>query len=717
MNASLPPVRDLVLIGGGHAHVQVLRGLALRPLPGVRTTLITREAQSPYSGMLPGHIAGFYTHADMHIDLLPLCRAAGVRLLIGEVIGLDAAAREVHFEGRPPLRFDFLSINTGAVPETRNGGVPVKPIGRFLPQWNRAKAALNPGARLVVVGAGAGGMELALAIRTARSDLEVALVGSEVLPGFSESTRRHLVSVAKRKGLTLHSGVAARQFEAGQLHLDDGSVLPADEVFWVTDVHAPEWLKAGGLATDPRGFVRVNRTLQSVSHPGVFAAGDVACLDGQERPKSGVFAVRAGPVLLHNLRANILAQPLKGFTAQRGFLRLIGTADGSALAEKWGLSLSGRLMWKWKDHIDRRFMAMFRGSGLAMSTAVQTPVAVALPESMRVDVPEAMRCGGCGAKLGADLLGRVLRTLPLRPHENVLLGIGDDAAEVRAHEGSVLITTDGLRAMIDDPYRFGRIVTHHNLNDLFAMGATPTSAVALVTVPLMAEALMEAELTAVLRGVVDVLEAHDVPLVGGHSAEGAELFLGLTVTGRRGAVTLTKGGLSAGQKLILTRAVGSGAILAAAMRGLPVAMALEAAIRTMDSSNQMCADILVTHGARAATDVTGFGLLGHLAEMLRASGAGAVVDTAAIPVMAQAAELIRLGVQSALQKNNEQVLRDFRVDAGVDPRVLCDPQTSGGLLAGIPADQADHCLAMLHAAGHGQAAIIGEVTEFEWRLR
>lgn len=710
MKSAIPPVRDLVLVGGGHAHVQVLTALAANPLPGVQVSLITREPESPYSGMLPGHVAGLYSRDEMHIDLLPLCRAAGVRLIVGEVSGIDPDARWLRINGRPPVRFDWLSLNLGAVPAPRQGGVPVKPIGQFLPQWQRARESLRRGARIVIVGAGAGGIELALAVAVARPDFEVCLVGRTVLPGFSERARTHLVRVMADRGIRLETGVEADRFVAGRLHLSDERELPADEVFWVTDVHAPRWLVASGLATDERGFVVVGPTLQSISHPHVFAAGDVACLQGQERPKSGVYAVRAGPQLAANLRATVLGGGLRPYVAQTAFLRLIGTGDESALGEKWGVALAGRWLWRWKDRIDRRFMAMFR-----MPMPTSAPVAVALPESMRADVPEAMRCGGCGAKLGADLLRRVLAQLPIGVYDQVVLGIGDDAAEVHA-DGSVLITTDGLRAMIDDPYRFGRIVTHHNLNDLFAMGATPTSAVALVTVPLMAEALMEAELTAVLRGVVDVLEDHGVPLVGGHSAEGAELFLGLTLTGRRGPVTLTKGGLVPGQKLVLTRAVGTGTILAAAMRGLPVAAWLETAVAAMDRSNARCVDILVSHGATAATDVTGFGLLGHLGEMLRASGTGAAVLAAAVPVLEGAVELIADGVHSALQKNNEQALADFSIDAGVDARVLCDPQTSGGLLTGIPADRADACVAALRAAGYPQACIIGEVTDDSWRI-
>ena len=510
--------------------------------------------------------------------------------------------------------------------------------------------------------------------------------------------------VAIARGITLVLGVEVTDYIGDQLNLADGSSLVAHEVFWVTDVAAPEWLKISQLKTDDRGFVVVDDSLRSVTHPHVLAAGDVACLQGQERAKSGVFAVRAGPVLTHNLRAIPAGTALRGFRPQQHFLRLMGTGDGSAVAAKWGLTMSGPLMWRWKDWIDRAFMQRF----CDLPERMVTNPAV-LPEAMQRDVPDLMRCGGCGAKLGADLLQRVLARLPITSREGVLLGIGDDAAEIVA-DGSVLISTDGLRAMVDDPYRFGRIVTHHNLNDLYAMGAIPTSAVALATIPLMGEQLMEEELTALLTGVVDVLEAHDVPLVGGHSAEGAELFLGLTVTGRRGPVPFTKSGLKPGQQLILTKPVGTGVILAAAMRGLPVADALAEAMLAMDASNAAAVDILVECGATGVTDVTGFGLLGHLGEMLRASRVGARVAVESVPTLTGAQALLDGGVRSSLQTNNEQVLADFVVAGDIDARLLCDPQTSGGLLAGVSSDGAQRCVDRLRAAGFRHAVVIGKVT-------
>ena len=704
MQTANPPVRDLLLVGGGHTHIQVLRSLGMQPIPGVRVTLLTREIRSPYSGMLPGHIAGYYSRDDMHIDLVPLCHRAGVRLIHGEVTGLDVESRHVSVDGRPPIAFDWLSLNSGALPQAPTRGIAVKPIGRFLPAWDRVRALLPAGSSVAVVGAGAGGVELAFALRSARSDLQVSIVGRQWLPGFSARAGQLLRQTAMARGITLVLGVEAKDFIGDQLHLLDGASIVAHEVFWVTDVAAPRWLKTSRLKTDDRGFVVVDETLRSVSHPHVLAVGDVACLHDQERAKSGVFAVRAGPILAHNLRAIAAGSGLRRFRPQQHFLRLLGTSDGSAVAAKWGLAVAGPLMWRWKDWIDREFMKRFRDLPVRMATAPAV-----LPELMQRDVPELMRCGGCGAKLGADLLHRVLARLPITSRAGVLLGIGDDAAEIVA-DGSVLVSTDGLRTMVDDPYRFGRIVTHHNLNDLYAMGATPTSAVALATIPLMGEHLMEEELTALLTGVVDVLEAHAVPLVGGHSAEGAELFLGLTVTGRRGPVTFTKSGLKAGQQLILTKPIGTGVILAAAKRGLPVADALAEAMLTMDASNAAAVDILVESGATGVTDVTGFGLLGHLTEMLRASRVGARVAVESVPTLTGAQVLLDRGVRSSLQTNNEQVLADYVVNGELDARLLCDPQTSGGLLAGVSSDFAHRCLDRLRAAGFVHAAVIGEVT-------
>ena len=722
MRIDTPPVLDVVLLGGGHSHVQVLRAFGMRPLPGVRLTIVSREVFTPYSGMLPGHVAGFYDWRDIHIDLGPLARFAGARLIAGEVSAVDLESRRLTLVDRPPLSFDLLSINSGAVPRPVGAGVPVKPIGRFLPRWPEPLASVRPGDRVCLVGGGAGGTELALAMRRSLpAGVALALLSDTLLPGFPSRAVRRIEAALTAGGVELASGFRVARAErigaVTRLDAEDGRVHEAEHVFWVTGVEAPDWAGASGLATDDRGFIEVDRTLRSVSHPQVFAAGDVAALTGQPRPKSGVYAVREGPVLAANLRRAASGRPLLRYRAQRRALAILGTADRRAVAVRGRLSLSGALVWRWKDWIDRRFMARF--SELPEMAAEDPQIA----EPLRDRLPDTMRCGGCGAKLGANPLRRVLARLPdqrpLESRRGVALGIGDDAAVVNVAGGGLVMTVDGFRSLVDDAYRFGRITAHHSLNDVIAMGATGLAALAMATVPLMTEAMMEEELFLLLSGAVEVLNDHGVPLVGGHSAEGGELALALTVTGLGGG-SLRKGGAQAGAALLLTKPLGTGVVLAADMRGRAGSDRVAAALASMDSSNAAALELFQDAGVQALTDVSGFGLAGHLGEMLRAAGVGAEVDADAVTALPGALALLEAGAASSLQPSNELALADFVV-AGTSPtdprvRLLADPQTSGGLLAAVPAPAAERCLEDLRARGYPHACRIGTVTDGPWRI-
>jgi len=339
---------------------------------------------------------------------------------------------------------------------------------------------------------------------------------------------------------------------------------------------------------------------------------------------------------------------------------------------------------------------------------------------LAAELPDAERCGGCGAKIGADPLRRVLARLPDQSRPEVPVGIGDDAAVIEVPGGRLLLTVDGFRSLIDDAYRFGRITAHHSLNDILAMGGRPVAALAMATVPLMAERMMEDELYWLLRGAVDVLNAHGVPLVGGHSAEGAELSLALTITGVEEGRLLGKAGLRPGDRLVANKPLGTGVLLAGNMRGRAHSDQVSGALACMDTSNTQALEVFERFAVSALTDVTGFGLLGHLAEMLRASGVGATVWAQAVPALPGALNLIEAGVVSSLHANNARVLADFEIAAGVSPATLAllvDPQTSGGLLAGVPDHAAEDCVRALKAAGYADACVIGEVTDAGFFLR
>jgi selenide,water dikinase len=324
---------------------------------------------------------------------------------------------------------------------------------------------------------------------------------------------------------------------------------------------------------------------------------------------------------------------------------------------------------------------------------------------------EAMRCGGCAAKVPADVLGRVMVRLSPSAGGAVEIGVGDDAALI-AFPGAppLLQTVDFFRAMVGDPYLFGRIAATHALGDIYAMGGMPETALAIAALPPARPAITEHDLFHMLKGGTEVLEAAGASLIGGHSAEAAEPALGFAVTGRtRPGRLMRKAGLRPGDRLILTKPLGTGVILAAEMRGVARARTVSDAIETMLQSAAASSWIFASHGATACTDVTGFGLAGHLLEMLRASSADASLDPAAIPALDGALDLIAAGVASSLHAGNLAALAAVE-DAPESPMgaLLVDPQTAGGLLAGVPADQAADCLGELRDIGY-RAAEIGVV--------
>jgi selenide, water dikinase len=380
MKTDTPVVKDIVLVGGGHSHVSVLRRFGMKPMPGVRLTLVTRDIHTPYSGMLPGYVAGHYSCDDVHIDLGPLARFAGARLYHGEVEGIDPDERLVHVPGRPPVPYDLLSINTGSRPRTidvpgaAEHAYPVKPIDQWLRQWEALQAQVLDSRgdfRIVVVGGGAGGVELALSTQyrlqsllhergddPSRLHYELLTAGAGILPAHNAGVGRRFSRVLGERGIAVHVDSRVIAVEPGRVAIEGGDVRPADAVLWVTYAAAPAWPAQSGLAVDDGGFIAVDRFLRSTSHPEVFAAGDVAALP-DPRPKSGVFAVRQGPVLARNLRRAAASLPLVRYRPQRQFLGLISTGDKYAIASRGNWSWEGRLLWTWKDWIDRRFMRRF----------------------------------------------------------------------------------------------------------------------------------------------------------------------------------------------------------------------------------------------------------------------------------------------------------------------------------------------------------------------
>jgi|CXWL01.1.fsa_nt_gi selenide,water dikinase len=712
-----PHKKDLRLIGGGHSHIVVIKKLGMSPIPGIRVTLISNNTLTPYSGMLPGLIAEHYSFEDCHIDLRKLCQWAGVQFVCSEVQHIDPLAKQIYCHQYPALRYDLLSINVGSQPalnEIKNAAIhghSIKPIKQFLQNWHQwlesAKASRQP-KRVIIIGGGAAGVEILLAMRyklcnttAIHADFTLICADQHILSSHNERVQTFFKHHLQTLGISIICAKHVVSVTEHQLSLNDNTTLNYDFCAWAIHAGAQPWLAESGLKCDDRGFIQVDQYLRSISHPDIFSAGDSAAFMPTPLPKAGVYAVRQGPILAKNIIAQFENRQLLPFKPQRHFLSLLTTGERYAIASRGQLFTRGKWVWLWKNHIDRAFMARFNPQPMVNT-------------DNSGDDTESMRCGGCGAKVGSNILQNVLSQLDIQPHPDVASELRDDAAIINLPANTQwLQSVDFFRSFIDDPYLLGRIAAIHSLGDIYAMGGIPHSALVTAVIPYSSEPIMQETLLHLMRGVLKTLNDENTALIGGHSGEGPEMAIGLTVNGiLPSSKALTKSGLTPGDSLILTKPIGSGVLLAANMAARCQGLWLDQALAYMLQSNRAAATILRSYTACSCTDVTGFGLLGHLQEMLLASRCSASLSMNAIPVMEGAQQCSLQGIQSTFYAANKQASQ-CHYYAGQHPSypLLFDPQTAGGLLAGIPAERTDECLHALSAAGYTSAQI-GSVTPY-----
>ncbi|MBE9064708.1 selenide, water dikinase SelD [cf. Phormidesmis sp. LEGE 11477] len=789
--AHTPITHSLVLVGGGHSHALVLRKMAMKAWPtNVQLTLITNLVDTPYSGMLPCHIAGLYDFDTAHIDLRSLTRFANCHLVIDQMIGLDSTRQKVICQNHPPIAYDTLSIDVGStptksqVPGADQYAIPAKPVPSLLQAWKSYLESLekaliqNPKttATIGIVGGGVGGVEMAFAMQVrlwqlvekysqaAKQQIRVHIFqrGKHLAKGRNRLTQWMVEKMCKEREIQMHTRETVCEVTETTVRCESGLVVTCDRTFWVTNASAPSWLKDSALSLTSDGFIAIDDTLQTLSHPNIFAAGDVATMVNHKRPKAGVFAVRQGPPLYENLKCQVTHQPLMPFKPQSRYLNIIDTDTEKSIAS-WGpFAVHAKWCRAWKDSIDQKFMRLFSDfpdMPLAANKrdrprASISPSSHSSSPNLSATSPQ-MHCAGCGSKVGNQTLKRALNRVRAEaasnsdwPHRNnIYTGLDqpDDAAIVQIPAGKLAVhTVDQFSALVDDPFIFGQICVNHCLSDLFAMGATSHNVLAIATIPYGNSNKQEEILYQLLSGTMLALAKAKTFLVGGHTTEGTELSLGFSCNGWIDPErTWRKNGLQPGQALILTKALGTGALFAADSQLKAKGRWIEAAIQSMLQSNQMAAECLKQQGATACTDVTGFGLAGHLLEMVQASRVEVSLNLNTIGLLPGAEHALKESIVSSLhQRNLENALPAIRpaldsptlgspelsnsassrkalstrqsieqIDTHApDFQILFDPQTAGGLLASIPASQVDSCLSALHQLGYKESRCIGSVT-------
>ena len=737
-------LKHLVLVGGGHAQVAVLKDLAMRPIAGLRITLISRDIHTPYSGMLPGYLEGLYDADEITIDLSHLARAAGARFIAASVEAINPSAKTVTIKGRPPLYYDVLSVNIGSITDldaikgAREHALAVKPISTLL---DRIAPLLegSAGRNIAIIGGGAAGVETALALkrRLAGTQSVITLIhrGQRLVSEFAPSASKKLLKALSDADIKVHLGRCVEAVEKGAVLFKDGSKIECDLPLILIAGAPPTWLKASGLALDARGFIKVKPTLEAITPTAsaattvstattasttttptdIFASGDIASLP---RPKAGVFAVRAGKYLAINIRRKLEGKPLKQWHPQKRYLALIGLGARRVLAIRGGFCINiGRLGWLWKEALDRKFIHRFTNLPPMNKTNPNTDSHLA-----GVEVLPEMQCLGCGAKAGFgtlhDAINAAAVLVKTRFPNAPAPDIQEDSADVIINGARLIQSVDALSAIVDDAFLLGRIAAHHALSDLYASHAEPKVALATLTLPRAVARLQQDDISQIMAGAMLAFAEEGVILSGGHTSEAGEMQVGFTITGypndegHPNSENHTNDDFSYAQtRLILTKPLGIGTIMAGHMTGLASGAERAAAIAVMAQSNSKAAAILNKHGYFAMTDVTGFGLARHLLSLLGRGqmSLSAEIDHASLPLIDGVARLIEAGVVSSLMQTNRNTAPLINTE-NVNDSIYYDPQTGGGLLAIVPEKKVKAVLADSAASGV-DAVAIGSVVE------
>ncbi len=372
-------MRELVLVGTGHAHIHIFPDFAADPPPNTRVTVIADTPIATYSGMVPGFVAGEYSREQLEIDARPLAKMIDARIIVAKVTRIDAANKSITLDNGENVRYDIAALNVGSTvagidtPGVREHALPTRPI-RLLVRGidslvERARHHKGPDPfRVIVVGAGAGGVEIAFTLedrlsRETDASILVTLLesGPRILPGLSEAMARRVDRLRKGRHIEVRCNALVKEAAADHITLDTGESLACDALIWVTGATSHSLFRNSQLATDDRGFLLIRSTLQAKDHDDIFATGDCATfIDCPQTPKAGVYAVRQGPYIAHNLRAALTGQPLKTYVPQGDFLLLMNLGKGYALGTKWGLRFGGKWVRRWKDHLDVKFMRRFQ---------------------------------------------------------------------------------------------------------------------------------------------------------------------------------------------------------------------------------------------------------------------------------------------------------------------------------------------------------------------
>ncbi len=672
--------KDLVLIGAGHANIEVIKYIGKLKLEGLRITLISNNYCTTYSGMVPGYIEGVYNWNEINIDLIKLSIQFNVNVIIGEILEISAKENRIFLKKRPPVEFDYLSINLGIVSNIKNiygakeNAFFLKPISEIK---NTVFSILKSQSKnIVIVGGGAAGVEVSLALkeRFNKSKIKKNIIliskNSTLMQNYPVDVSNSLKNELIKKNINIILNSNVTRINKTEVEINGSSKLKSSCTILATDAQAPEIVKKSDLKVSKKGFISVSDTLQTKNHLNIFAVGDIADIDNQKLVKAGVYAVRQADTLKRNLERIYKNKKLVKFVPQEAYLSIVGITNGKALANKYFLTLKGSALWSLKKYIDKKFIKKY--TDFSNNSVLNTDNKSKEPSEY------AMQCGGCGSKIPQTILEKIFI-------KNFREG-SFDSNEIKG-EKNLVHTIDIISSVIDDLYLLGRIAAKHSLNDLIASNSNLISAQMMLGIPLALSKIQERDIYQLKEGANTIFNELGKKISGGHSysLEEGKCTIGFSLIGKRNPILKKEKKSKEKLKIYMTGKIGTALVMAGIKNKIIPGEFYNEVINEMTASNLLIYQLFKKHKIRNITDISGFGLVSHLKNLLLRNkvfkGANIYLDKV---LMLEGAKLaMENDLTSSLTYSNKDSINNTLHIIANDKKylnILFDPQTAGGFL-------------------------------------
>ena len=675
--------KQLVLIGGGHSNVQVLRKLCMHEYKGLNVILISESYGAIYSGMTPGYIEKLYSLDEITIDLQRLCFNAGATFIKDKVVSLDENNQILYLKDHPSIPFDILSINSGSISnkqtihlEKDSKVIAVKPIGSLVSKLEKIDEVIEKSSqrKISIVGGGIAAFELSFALHKryyGKISLDIISKQPLVEKNLNTTSINKIKKIAKKMNIKLISKQAI-SINNSEIKLDDEDIIHSDLILLSTGASLPEWLVKSKLEMN-ENFIAVNQQLQSLNFKNIFVSGDAASIQNSKRPKSGVMAVRQGEILKDNLFLFLQNKTLKKFKPQKNWLYLIGTYKNSAVLNYFNFSFEGKWCWVLKKIIDLNFMKKFSFPG---QTDMNKKI-FSLNEN-KDDIPK-MYCQGCGSKVSKNTLIHFLSGQKTNKELS-------DATEIKFKQNNILQTIDHIKLFKSfNPYDFGIISYLHSQNDILAAGGSVHSLSISIGVPFSKNLTESFYLEYFMQGIQNEVTRDGALLASGHSYQTDEPAITITMNGSISQKS-NKSLAAEGNLIYLSKPLGTGYLLAAYFQNSKLLSVsdFEKLLKYLKTGNDLAAKSGFSCGSQLMTDISGFGLASHLGDICQSSNLSAQIQLNNDILINDKLEILK-NFESSGYKNN--YLSSFNsIDIKESHplnKIIFDPQTNGPLLIAI----------------------------------